>query len=425
MNDKQKNDFTIIEDEPPKPKRKPKLYYGRPLRPFLFIVGLLVLVLGMGIGIGLLVTPQRIAIVLDHTPTLSAYSNLTTSPNLPSTPTLLPEMAKASSGLPVTELAWAPDGKTLAVADTQFLRLYDLDLSTPPVVVEQHEGGLPGNMAFSPDGRTLAIPAHTNTEGITYIWTDKSQWGDVTLWDIAGQKPRAILKGHKNLVASLAFNQDGTRLITGGADAMVIIWDTATALPIMQLSGNLVPLDDVVFSPRQTVLAVGMATLPGGGQLVDRWNLQSGNTEPVTLLQYDNVPAPILRFNRIGTQLAVPLAEEIWIVDLATQSIVTKVPTPREPATNKGTTLVEFSPDSHFLVATFVEQTRGASGPRATLQLWNLSTRQIQLVLENATSQFTTVAFNADGTKLAIATKDGRVQIREVPSGRLLQDLQV
>jgi hypothetical protein len=66
-------------------------------------------------------------------------------------------------------------------------------------------------LAFSPDGKTLAI---------------KGEDG-IALWQSAKEKPQKIqtLKADPNLVTTLAFHPDGSKLAAGGAGGFMAVWE--------------------------------------------------------------------------------------------------------------------------------------------------------------------------------------------------------
>jgi WD40 repeat protein len=67
------------------------------------------------------------------------------------------------------------------------------------------------NVAFSPDGQTLATASHD---------------GSIILWDVASRKPLGEpLRGHKNEVMGLAYSRDGYTLATGDMDGTIMVWD--------------------------------------------------------------------------------------------------------------------------------------------------------------------------------------------------------
>jgi hypothetical protein len=66
----------------------------------------------------------------------------------------------------------------------------------------------PTRLAFSPDGRLLAAACAN----------------DVRVWDMAG-KPLGVFRGHEEAVTDLTFAADGRTLATASADGTALIWD--------------------------------------------------------------------------------------------------------------------------------------------------------------------------------------------------------
>jgi RNA polymerase sigma factor (sigma-70 family) len=130
----------------------------------------------------------------------------------------------------VHRLAFSPDGKMLAtVSDAKnTIHLWPLlkDESAksglglrvgPPRVLSQ---GLPfwiETLAFSPDGRTLAL------------WISNDV-GTVRLLETATGKERLRFTGHGGRVGALSFSPDGRRLASGSEDTTILIWDTTGRL---------------------------------------------------------------------------------------------------------------------------------------------------------------------------------------------------
>jgi WD40 repeat protein len=49
----------------------------------------------------------------------------------------------------------------------------------------------------------------------------------VKVWDAQTGQELLTLKGHTNLVTSVAFSPDGQRLVSGSADDTVKVWDAS------------------------------------------------------------------------------------------------------------------------------------------------------------------------------------------------------
>ena len=124
--------------------------------------------------------------------------------------------------LPVAEtsfnnIALRPDGAVLALAErNERITLVDTNRSTvlgriPPPTGETEAFQLA--MAFSPDGRQLAVG---------------SQQGTIALWSVAqpsSPRRRFTMPGHHGIVAGLVFDAQGRRLASTGMDPLVEVWD--------------------------------------------------------------------------------------------------------------------------------------------------------------------------------------------------------
>src|SRR5262249_39822367 len=73
--------------------------------------------------------------------------------------------------------------------------------------------GMVDDVAFAPDGKTLAMA---------------SREGSVLLWDVASGNLLATLKGHSSAASAVEFSPDGRTLATGGGDQTVRLWNVET-----------------------------------------------------------------------------------------------------------------------------------------------------------------------------------------------------
>ncbi len=109
----------------------------------------------------------------------------------------------------LSALAFAPDGKTLAIAQGGELLLHEVITGRARVRLAGHLGHQVYALAFSPDGRLLA-----------------SGSGDATikLWDVGTGQERARLVGHTSSVEAIAFDPSGKLLVSGSRDQDVRLW---------------------------------------------------------------------------------------------------------------------------------------------------------------------------------------------------------
>jgi WD40 repeat protein len=115
------------------------------------------------------------------------------------------------------------------------------------------------SVAVSADGELLAAVGENGT---------------VVLFDVTSGSIRQRLEGHTGLVNDVAFDPDGTWLVTGGDDEKVIRWSLPTGnTPAEQLQawGSPGQVWSVVVSPDGRLLATG-----GTAKNISLWQAETG-----------------------------------------------------------------------------------------------------------------------------------------------------
>src|SRR5262249_51152071 len=146
---------------------------------------------------------------------------------------------------PVSALAFAPDGRTLASTAIDGIRLWDVATGKAVGRVVGPEQRACHLLAFAPDGKTLA-----------------SAHGDqvVRLWAPAPARPLHRPEAPAAEVSSVAFSPEGKVVVTGcfASPAEVRLWDSATGRPLRVLRGHRPYVRTVALTPDgKTVVSAG------------------------------------------------------------------------------------------------------------------------------------------------------------------------
>jgi WD40 repeat protein len=212
----------------------------------------------------------------------------------------------------VAAVAYAPDGKTLALSDgdsTTWL----LNTKTCKYTSLTYPGsGAPGVMAYAPDDETLAT-GDTNSTAI-YLWNTK------TGIPVKLSGPPIYFD---NSVTALAYSPNGKTLAAAYNDGEIWLWNTQTLKHVHLVSslGNAHLVDALAYSPDGKTLAAG------GLQLTEVWDTATFRTEKLwgpsdiyEVLSLAYVPG--------GRIIAVDYGATIELWDVTSGKVVDKISPP-------------------------------------------------------------------------------------------------
>lgn len=293
-------------------------------------------------------------------------------------------------------------------------------------------------LAFSPDGRTLAISGYYNRQ--------------ITLWDL--QKDELMRELSQN-ARCMEFSKDGKMLAAAGRDAIVRLWDPQSGTVLKEFNGHQGALYAVAISPDGRRLASGGGgdgTAPSHNE-VRLWDVASG--EEIAQLHEDDGQRPRLRgwvysidFSADGRTLAVasPYAVRIWDVarrkqihrlskcsyDVAFSPIANRLVTPGDfgiydPQSGQQLSKLPGNVGVYGRVSYSHSGQLIASGNKdGYVQLWNADSGKEIVRRSGHEGGIRCVAFSPDGTVAAsLSRRDGTIRIWGTASGKQLRKIPV
>ena len=176
----------------------------------------------------------------------------------------------------VVGIASSRDGNLLASTDAQrSVRLWDINKGVELSSVEIKEGEWFEHVAFSPDGKTLALAGGSVVS---------PAWGEVRIVDVPMLRTRFTLSGLQNAVKSMAYSPDGKLLAASTHDETVTVWDLSTKKKVTEWSTGISAVYSTAFGPRgDMIVTSGMQPNPADffttlGE-ARFWKINDGNIE--------------------------------------------------------------------------------------------------------------------------------------------------
>ncbi len=157
--------------------------------------------------------------------------------------------------LQVTDVVFSPDGQMLAAAggfpDTH-ASLFDLDRGTLAFQMLGHDGGVL-SLAFNPDG-TLLVSG--GDDSVLIFWPiDQDTNADDETLTVERRADTAALFPLPDWPVELAFSPDGMVLAVALADGTIQLWDVALRELLVTFTAHDGMVNAVVFNPQGTRLA--------------------------------------------------------------------------------------------------------------------------------------------------------------------------
>ena len=246
------------------------------------------------------------------------------------------------------------------------------------------------SVAFSPDGQRIVTGSNDQTAKV---------------WDAASGRELLTLRGHSDVIKSVAFSPDGQRILTCSGDRTAKVWDAASGRQLLTLTGHSEGVTSVASSPDGQRIATGSLD-----RTAKVWDAASGRE--VLTFRGHNHWIESLALSPDGQRIVTGADDQTAKVWEAVSG--------RELFTLKGYSWgpVSFSGDGQRIVTVVGDRTakvwqwEAASG-RA------LSVREL-LPLQGNGDGIQSWAFSRDGRRVVTGSSDNTAKLWDVASGREL-----
>lgn len=243
---------------------------------------------------------------------------------------------------------------------------------------------------------------------------------DVMTWSTCTNQPIGIPLPHKASIAVASFSPDGKRVVTGGADGTVQIWDSRSGdrlYPALEHFGS--EVEAITFAPTGHRFAI-----VSKDHLVRVWDSSTGALIGRPLVHNGNVLSIAFR----DSQLTLVTACSDGMLRIWDVSKGTLIGSPWEPAflTNAGADLsfetrVQLSPNGTLIMVVKDEDPSFKIGNH-TVAIWDIdSRRQLGREIKDQ-HQVYSAFFDNSGTRVVIAG-DGFMQVWDPVTGEPLSPL--
>jgi len=236
---------------------------------------------------------------------------------------------------------------------------------------------------------------------------DLRGWEWDRLWHISDQV-MMTLRGHQNMVFSVAIDPDGEHIISGSQDGTVKVWDAETGSELRTLQHQHGATVWSVAFNRKTQRIVSCDSSYAWGE-IKVWDIATGK-ELMTIRDKDVLSVAFVTFSPDGNQIVSCSDKVVKVWDAATGTqAMTLI------GHNNNVVSVAVSPDGKRIVS---------GGADNMIKVWDASTGTELMSLRGHRRGVNSVAFSPDGKRITSGGFDTTIKVWDVSTGAELMTIQ-
>jgi len=280
----------------------------------------------------------------------------------------------------VFAVAFSPDGKMIASAgDDHKILIWDPKSDEVYGEFDIDEEDTCTSLVFSPDGRHLASGTQNGAVAVLDL---KAIDGGV-VWE----KDRPSL----GAVLSVAYSPDGTKIVTGGEEQTVTVWDSANGEIELDTEGYHYAILSVAFSQNGDEILAGTTD-----KVILVWNLANGSLKKV--IEVNRTPRAVA-FSPDG--LHAVLGHEDGTI--SEWGLLNESERRRWRVGPIPINAVAYSPDGSRIVS--------SGGLNQHPIIWDVATGERLQGLSGNSAPIYSIAFSPDNTRIAVGATDGTATV--------------
>ncbi len=246
------------------------------------------------------------------------------------------------------------------------------------------------SVIVSSDEKTIACANIGNDNNVIRIWQVESL-------NKSHQIPSKILTGHDDNIWAIAFNPDGTKIVSGSSDRTVKIWNSQTGQCLKTFFGHNRPILSVAFSPDGNTIASC-----GGHSTIKLWNIETGECDRTI----QEKASYTIKFNCNGLILASGHTSgivKLW--DTNNGQCIQTLGSFGKPIVS-----IAFSHDGNIAYGSY----------DGTVTVWDINNNKSIAILQQNFSSPWSLAFSKDSNLLAVGRDSEVVQIWDIKTGKIV-----